>query len=336
MTSHRSSLLPSLVLALLAPLAWADQNVVIRRLDVDDPHVVIHRQRDDGPAEKEKVTYLGVETAPVSRTLRAQLGLPRDTGLVVTNVLEKSPAADLLQEDDVLTRLDDQILVNTPQFGVLVRAKKEGDEIKLTVMRAGKELTVKVRLAVHEVPKMADTSFKRIGPGGGDWQGFLSGDFPSGLERLRELPGMGADEARDVLRMIGRERENGTWLAGPSVNIVARKGQGSTILDLPKSNISYSDDDGSIEIKSDDNQRSLTVKNAKGEVAFSGPITTEEQRNKLPADIKKRLEILDNDSISFETDGNFKHDTVPLPPEPAKTKIKRALEESAETNHRPF
>ena len=102
---------------------------------------------------------------------------------------------------------------------------------------------------------------------------------------------------------------------------MGRDGKGSTIVDLPKSNISYSDDDGSIEIKSDDGQRSLTVKNAKGEVAFAGPINTEEERKKLPPDIMKRLGKLENDSISFEADGDFKPETVPLPPEPSKTKI---------------
>lgn len=332
MTSHRKYLLPSLALAVLAPHAWAEKEVVIRRLDVDSPRVVIRHDRDEAKVESEKVTYLGVETAPVNRTLRTQLGLPRDTGLVVTNVLEKSPAADLLREDDVLTRLDDQVLINTQQLGVLVRARKDGDEVRLTLMRGGKELTLKARLAVREVPKMAEAFFYRNGgPGTGDWQG-----FPPGLERLHELPGMGVEEARDVLRMIGREREHGNLLHGPGVHIFSRKGNGSTILDLPKSNISYSDDEGSIDIKSDEGKRSLTVKNAKGEVAFSGPINTEEERGKLPAEVKKRLEVLDKDTFEFEAGKDFKPETVPLPPEPAKTKISRELGRPAGQSLRSF
>ena len=314
MKSYRNYLLPVLALAALAPLARAEKEVVIRRLDVDSPH----GRREDGPSEKDKVTYLGVQTESVQRTVSSQLGLPRDTGLVVTQVMEKSPAADVLKEDDILTRLDDQILVNTPQLGTLVRSHKEGDEIKLTVMRGGKETTVKVKLAVHEVPKMANGFFFRPGvPGGGDWPGFGNPEALAGLERLHDLPGMGAEDARDVLRMIGRER--GNFLAGPGVHILGRRDKGSTVVDLPNSNISYSDDDGSIEIKSDDGKRNLTVKNSKGDVAFNGPINTEEERKKLPADIKKRLEKLETDTISFEADRDFKPETVPLPP--AKTKI---------------
>lgn len=322
MTSHRKYLLPFLALAAFVPHAWAQKEVVIRRLDVDAPRVVPHPGRDDAKVEKEKVTYLGVETAPVSRTLSSQLGLPRDTGLAVTSVLGQSPAADVLKEDDVLTKFDDQILVNTQQLGVLVRARKEGDEVRLTIIRGGKELTVKARLAVREVPKLADAFFFRNGgPGAGGWPGFISPEALAGLDRLPQLPGMGPEEARDVLRMIGREREHGTMLPGPSVHILGHRGRGSTVLDLPKSNISYSDDEGSIDIKSDDSQRNLTVKNAKGEVAFSGPITTEEDRNKLPAEVKKRLEILDSDAFEFEAGKDFKPETVPLLPEPAKSKI---------------
>jgi serine protease Do len=275
----------------------------------------------DEMMEKEKVTFLGVETAPVSRTLAAQLGLGRDTGLVVTHIAEKSPAADILKEDDVLTKLDDQILVNQQQLGVLVRARKEGDEVGLTVVRGGKETTVKAKLGTHEVPKMAGDFFFQNGPGGfGEAMTRQFGD----LARLHELPGMGDDEARDVLRMLGREHRN--FMAGPGVRILGRSGRGSTILDLPNSNISYSDDDGSIVIKADDGKRELTVKDAKGKVTFQGPITTEEERKKLPPEVMKQLEKLDSDTIGFEAGEKFEHEVVPLPGEPAKTKIRQELD----------
>jgi hypothetical protein len=324
MISYRNYLLPALALAALAPQAWADNEVVLRRIDVDSPHVVIHKETADGPAEKESVTYLGVMTGPVERTLSAQLGLPKDTGLVVGNVMKKSPADDLVKRDDVLTKFDDQILVDTHQLSVLVRAKKDGDEVKLTLFREGKELTVKVKLGTHEIPKGTNAYFfQNGGPGSIDLQGVMGPGGMPGLERLRELPGMGADDARDVLRMI--EHERGQIFAGPGVRIINRRGKGSTILDLPKSNISYSDDEGSIDIKVDDGKRSLTVKNAKGDVAFQGPINTDDERKKLPPEVMKRLEKLEKDTMSFEAGGDFKTETVPLPPEPAKTKISHDL-----------
>lgn len=332
MKSYHNHLLSALAVVSFVPAAWAaEKEITIRRLDKDGPRHGITIHHGDDKMEKEKVTFLGVETAPASRTLAAQLGLARDTGLVVTHVAENSPAAAVLREDDVLTKLDDQMLVNQQQLGVLVRAKKEGDEVKLTVIRSGKEAVVKTKLGTHEVPKMAGAFFFQNGPGGMNWNmGTLSG----GLERLRELPGMDDNHARDVLRLIGRDHQN--FLIRPDVRIFRRGGKGSTILDLPNSNISYSDDDGSIEIKADDGKRELTVKDAKGKVTFQGPINTEEERKKLPPEVVKQLEKLDNDTISFEAGDKFEHEVLPLPAEPAKTKIRRELDRPASPTLRPL
>ena len=324
MNARQKLLLTSVLLAAAAPLAWADKEVVVRRIDIDSPHHGPGPREDE--MEKENVTFLGIETAPVGRTLSAQLGLPRETGLVVTHVMEKSPAADQLKEDDVLLRLDDQVLINIQQLAVLVRSHKDGDEVKLTVVRSGKEMTVKVKLATHEVPKRGRGDaffFQNRGPGGFNWEGGLPPEALAGLDRLRDVPGMGDEHARDVMRMIGRER--GAFLAGPDVRVFRHKGPGATILDLPKSNISYSDDDGSIDIKVDDGKRNLTVKDAKGKVVFQGPINTEEERKQLPPEAMKRLEKLDNDTFEFEVGNDFKPEVVPLPAA-GKAKISHSLD----------
>jgi hypothetical protein len=324
MKTYRNCLLPAFALAAFASPAWAEKEVVVRRVDGDSPHRIVVNL-DDTKIEMEKVTYLGVETAPMSRALGSQLGLPKDTGLVVANVVAKSPATDVLKEDDVLTRLDDQLLINQQQLGVLVRSKKDGDEIRLTLVRAGKEMTVKVKLAVRELPRHADVFFRHGESGDELWNSPLLPDSVQGLARLRELPGLGPDGAQDVLRMI--ERERGNFVTGPGVRIVARAGQGSTIVDLPKSDISYSDDEGSIEIKVDEGKRSLTIKDAKGTVTFAGPINTAEERKQLPAAVGKRLEKMETDTtVSYEVGDDFKPDAVPLPPPPAKTKIGQKLD----------
>ena len=338
MTTYRNYLLASLAVAVLAPQAWAEKEVIVRRLDVDGPHQA--GSLDRGLVEKQKVAFLGIMTAPVDRTLSSQLGLPRDTGLVVGDVVEKSPAAEFIRRDDVLTKLDDQILINPPQLSVLVRSRKEGDEVRLTLLREGKELNVKVKLGAHEIEVFKGGHPMLAPPGrfGGDFDQAGPEDMGPGLDRIGELPGMDPGEARDVLRMIQHER--GNFVAGPGLHIRRRGDLGVTILDLPKSNITYSDDEGSIEIKVTDDRRTLTVKNTKGEVAFAGPITTEDDRKKLPPEVLKRLGRLESDSFNFEVGDDFKPDMVPLAPEPARTKISlttdRDEETSAEHTPRPF
>lgn len=327
---------PALALAVLIPTARAETKSVMRRIDIDTPHHVVFHGDIEDDGVKEPVTYLGVETAEITRTLSTQLSLPKGVGLVVMRVIDQSPAADVLKEDDVLTKLDDQILVDTHQLSVLVRGKKAGDEAKLTLVRGGKEMTVTVKLGTHEVPKQADNFFfHSLNPGGMEVGSLpLPPHGEPGTFVWRGFPGMSADDSKDVLHMI--ERERGNFLAGPGVRIVTRAGKGSTIVDLPKSNISYSDDDGSIDVKIEDGKRNLSVKDAKGKVLFEGPVNTAEERAKLPADISKRVSKLEGDTFNFEAGEDFQPEMVPLLPGGEKTKINYPTPRPGSRDNRPF
>src|SRR5476651_1245031 len=171
-----------LCLAALTPLVNAADNEV-----KTEKRIVIH-QGDEGP--KGPVTFLGVETAPASRTLTEQLGLAPDTGLVVNTVAPDSPAAAVLKPHDILVKLDDQKLIETRQLAVLVRGHKEGDEVALTYIRGGKEATAKVKLAKHDMPEMGNMHFQHFGPGA------------DGLRRLGEDPGMPQEEMDRILPLI--------------------------------------------------------------------------------------------------------------------------------------
>lgn len=287
-------LLPLLLLATASGLAAPEnkKEITIRRHVVPGEGPQELEVRVDGPGEMERVAYLGVETMPVDPTLEAQLGLPRGTGVVVRRVADGSPAADALQAHDVLTKFDDQILVNMAQLTVLVRSHKTGDEVKLTYFRAGKETTAKVKLGEREVPKalagdfgpgmqvfshppINGMAFARGGPG--TTEVFATPDMP---------PPPGAD---DVMRIIGGDRMH--WFVQPRVHVLRRSGgAGSTILDLAAGNFVFSDDQGSVEVNATEGKRELTVKDKDGKVTFQGPINTPEEHEKLPPEVKKRLD----------------------------------------------
>ena len=96
------------------------------------------------------VTWLGVAPEEVSEELRAQLPLEAGAGLLVRSVLPDSPAAKAgLQKNDVLMKIDDQLLTNPGQLRALVSAKKDGDTVKLTYFRRGQQATLDVQLATH-------------------------------------------------------------------------------------------------------------------------------------------------------------------------------------------
>lgn len=103
------------------------------------------------------VTYLGVATMEVTRELSAQLPLPPDTGLLIGAVAADSPAAKSgLKENDVLSKLDDQILITPRQFAVLIANHKEGDAIKLTYYRKGQPSEATTTLGKHEAPSSVE------------------------------------------------------------------------------------------------------------------------------------------------------------------------------------
>ena len=106
----------------------------------------------EGRAQMEKGTWLGITTEPVSDALRAQLSLAKGEGLLVGQVVSRSPAAAAgLMQNDVLLRLDDQIIVELSQLRTLIAMKKAGDKVKLVYVRKAARQEATATLAEHEI-----------------------------------------------------------------------------------------------------------------------------------------------------------------------------------------
>lgn len=313
-------LVPSLVVAVAATAAGADQidqherpappaRSQLRVLAATEPRHARVVHDGDKAIEKETVAFLGVETSPVSETLSAQLGLARGSGMVVNSVVAKSPAEGVLQKHDILLKLDDQILIEPRQLSVLIRSRKEGDEVTLTYLRGGKQATAKVKLATREVPKLT---------AGGRTFTFPDGDGDSGVRFEYFVPadgrvdflapapfGEGQREHVDrLLSLIPRGRDG----SAPRIQI-ERKGPGfrATRINPANSSLVYSDDEGSLELTTKDGVKTLVAKNVSGDRLFSGPVTTPEERQAMPSAVRERLEKLEGmQNITFRTDGDFK------------------------------
>ena len=265
--------------------------------------------RHIGDGEKELVTFLGVETSPVSPALTAQLGLQDGAGLVVNRVAPDSPAAGALKVHDVLLKLDDQILIEQRQLAVLVRGHKEGDEVNLTYLRGGKQATAKVKLGKRELPKLSlelnqpGENFMpfNVGPNGEafDFRSFGPMGPPDGAgpEHVLGLINGG-------LRAPGMQRMNIARADGPGERNI------SVIVNTGNSHVNLDDDQGTLELTITDGKKQLLAKNTKGDQVFSGPINTPEERKALPDEVRGRLEKLeDSTEFSFKTGSDFKSET---------------------------
>lgn len=250
--------------------------------------------------EKENVPFLGVETGPVNATLAAQLNLTSGAGLVVNHVLPDSPAAAVLKTHDILLKLDDQILVEQRQLAVLLRQRKAGDEVTLTYLRGAKEATTKVKLTQHEVPKLA------LAPTGVADLLMAAGRPTASADYITTVPGAPIERAQmDRMLSLVQAREGQPFTiridqGGPLAGVR------SMSIDRNNSSLVYNDDAGALELNVKDGVKTLVAKNAKGETLFSGPVTTEAERKKLPEDVRARLEKLEGmHEVRFRTDSDF-------------------------------
>ena len=262
--------------------------------------------KDARTMAKETVTFLGIEAVPVDPALSKQLNLPRDTGLVVRSIVPDSPAAGALEAFDLLTKFEDQVLIEPHQLAVLVRGRKAGEEITLTLVRGGKEQTAKVRLGQHEVPKFTER------PGRGERREILGfdGHVPSNGQVLPPMP---REEADRMLELIQMERQP------THMSVIHHREDGTdrtTIVNFGHSNVVFTDDEGMLELKIDDGKRDLTAKDKDGKVIFSGPINTDEQRKDIPPAVLARLKNVENpDRLEYQTDQDVLIQ-APMPPAP--------------------
>jgi len=195
-----------------------------------------------------------------------------------------------------------------------VRGHKEGDEVTLTSLRAGKQATAKVKLAKHDVPKMTSLMFNhpQPGPGGMAFGGqnpvYRNGGGPGNFD-VQVLPRDGQGNREEVNRLLslidgaakpGQRRISILRPEGPgdrNISVTVNPGNGCIVSD---------DDKGSLKVTMRDGQKHLVAKDPQGGQIFAAPVTTPEERHALPAGLRERLEKLeDMKQVSFKTDGDF-------------------------------
>ena len=284
---------------------------------VSPPRGHVH-EHDMGP--KEPVTFLGVETSEVPRVLSEQMGLPRGFGVVVDYVVPNGPAAAAgLQPSDIIRLFNDQQIVNPSQLGKLVRSFAEGASVDLTLLRKGKEVKVSVKLGKKDVPAgRGPFGFEQ------EWN-FDELDNFDDLDKMKfdfKAPDMSAVReavARAKDQAMRARDEAQRAVRGLRIVTTDDGLTKSTRIDLGKATITFSDDQGELKMESVGGRKMLTAKDAQGKVLFNGPIDTEEERAKLPANVRQRFEKLERQELP----------KVPAAPEPPEAPRAPEPEESA-------
>ena len=122
------------------------QSTIVITRDHDQP-TVISVDVPELKATSTATTRLGVAADAIGEELSAHLPIKPGTGLIVRSVIPKSPAAASgLQENDVLVKLDDQLLIHPQQLRTLIRNKRAGDKVELAFLRKGERQTASATL----------------------------------------------------------------------------------------------------------------------------------------------------------------------------------------------
>jgi len=271
-------------------------------------------------AEAKKVPFIGVVTSPLGEQVRAQTNLTEDVGLSVDVVSPDSPAAKAgLKAHDILAKYDDQLLCAAVQLSALVKRTGTGNKATLTVLRGGKELPIEVIVGEHA----AQATFKVEGvnmnftPLGG--QGAIVAGQPLAPEVIKLIEEMGSKTGGAVFG-----GQYGFAVPAPGVDapvLPQSSGPNDTLLQLQSNQIQpnqvrqtqiqrnqrivlvnpnvqsqsqsvsiVANDDGRVELRETNGKRTVTILDKSGAQQYAGPLDTQEDREKIPAELRSRVE----------------------------------------------
>ena len=267
------------------------------------------------PAVAEGVAYAGLNVGPRAEDAAG-------VGIVVGFIDPKGPSVGRIEEGDILTRLDDQVLFNAEQFRALVRTRKPGDKVKLTLQRGAEPLVVELTLGARadREPRPEAKSAARgaarelppgvtiVGPGG-----LIP---PELLKQLQELQAgiLPAPGGRSAIPSIDDLRDRAGAASSSSHSFSFSFGNGAK----SSSTSMASDAEGSVIIRQEDGKRHAVIKDRDGRTTFECDITEKGSVDKLPPEIRRRLQLVEGRGFSLPGNPGAKPAGKPAAEEPKK------------------
>ena len=107
--------------------------------------VVLQAAKSGGT--KVRRPWVGASLQNVTREIADSLGLDRPIGVLVSNLVEKSPAQEAgLKLGDVIVEVDGQKIDDPEAFGYRLATKSLGGTANMTLLRNGKKMIVAIKL----------------------------------------------------------------------------------------------------------------------------------------------------------------------------------------------
>jgi membrane-associated protease RseP (regulator of RpoE activity) len=147
----KRAILP-LILVLLAASAFAEDPDPVRRTIVVRDGKVITDSSDVVHFELGRRAYLGVQTVDLTSELRDHLGAPKESGVMIGSVEDGSPADKAgLKVGDIVLSVDGKDIDSAAALRTALRGKKDGESVRLDVLRGRSRQTIVAAVAVREM-----------------------------------------------------------------------------------------------------------------------------------------------------------------------------------------
>lgn len=264
------------------------------------------RQADQAARE---VAYLGIVTGPIPELLTTHLGVRDGEGVVVRSVMPGGPADKAgIRAHDLIITMEDKPALSPAEISEIIRAHQPGDTLRVGLIQRGKGTELKVTLGSRpdEIASLGGNPMQR-GHG-------LRGMPDDMADRIRDMiegnmmdfplegNALGAgDGPADIQRMMREMQQRMRQL-----HELPRQGLGA---DEPmklqnQTTIRVMDEQGSIEISSQNGERTLIARDQDNNIQWQGPWNNEQDKADAPEAIRERAGRLNFDIEELKMDGN--------------------------------
>ncbi len=267
-------------------------------------------------AASDEVAYAGLNVGPRAEAANAMV--PSGVGIRVGFIDPKGPCVGKVEEGDILTRLEDQMLFNAEQFRALVRTRKPGERVKLTLARGAEPMVVEFTLGSRPAEKVASAARASRALETSDGITIIPGGVipPELLKRLQDMQS-GIEpppSARSPNPTAEELRKQSGARSSSSRSFSFSFGNGAKA----SSTSMASDGEGTVSLEEKDGKKRAVVKDRDGKTLFDGDVTEKASVEKLPADVRRRLKLVEGKNFTLP---GFPLSPAPAPAEEPKKKF---------------
>ena len=252
------------------------------------------------PDAKVAAAFLGVVAAAVPAMLAEHLGLKAGEGIVVQALMPEGPAAKAgVAVHDIITRVADQPVGSPVDLTEQVAARQPGATIQLKLIHKGQPADIDVTLGTRpdgvtarDAQPLDQLNLEGIPKELADRvRGAIQGNL-GGLDLdAQDDPADAAPQIQEAMREMKKRLKN----AMEGLNAPAAPGEPKIEVQQGAA-IRLMDEQGSIEMKSNEGGKEVTLRDKDNKITWSGPWDTEQDKAAAPEDARQRVERLNIDS----------------------------------------